>query len=99
MESNPSLLTLAQLNMQRAVTVTAELVRSSALKGVDILCVQEPYCGKSGEPAGFPMKDTVITGRRGPQDSKAAIVVRNSSIDVIKLGHLCDPHTVCVEVT
>lgn len=87
---------IAQINMDRARGVTAEVREIANRMKVDVLLLQEPYVW-SQRVIGFGIKSRVIV-HEGEGRPWAAVVVMNESIGAMRIQDLCNTHCTCVEL-
>lgn len=90
---------VAQSNVDRAATASAELIPHCRRSRVQALALQEPYCTRDRKVlVGFEGA-RVVTGAGPGEFPGAAVVVLDEALSVLKLGHLCSSHMVVVELT
>ena len=94
MSSENTCIRVAQLNAQRSVMVLVELRKLVEELNLDIICLQEPYSGKSRIPH-MPIMARVIKEGDAPM---AAIVILNKQIKVARVSQFCNTHINCIEV-
>lgn len=95
---------LGQLNARGSRAVTDEIRQLTHEQKLDILLLQEPYCFKNNiQGLGLDTK-TVVDKKRFSKITtaervKAAIVILNKNINVLKLEQYSNTHCICVEAS
>jgi exonuclease III len=85
-----------QVNLQHSRAATANLMRTIAEEGIDIVFIQEPYIIQN-KVIGISKKYKTYTGPEGRR--RAAIVVANNKLDTTLIQQLSDADVVTVEIT
>jgi hypothetical protein len=85
-----------QVNLQHSRAATANLMRTIADEGTDIVFIQEPYIIQN-KVIGISKKYRTYTGPEGR--CRAAIVVANNKLDTMLIQQLSDADAVTVEIT
>lgn len=95
--TNTNEIKIAQLNADRGYKVDAEIRNKVEMYKIDILILQEPYSIRN-KLQNFGQGVGSITGNKENEMPWAAIVVFNRNLTIMRLGHLCDSHVVCIQV-
>ena len=85
-----------QVNLHHSRAATANLIRTIAEEGTDIVFIQEPYIIQN-KVAGISKKYKIYTAPEGR--CRAAIVVTSNKLDTMLIQQLSDADTVTVEIT
>lgn len=85
---------IVQVNLDRAVKASAELVEVMVEKKIDVALVQEPYVRK-GKVCGLG-SGRVFYDRKENVRPWACIVVNNERLGVVQRSDLSSSHCVCV---
>lgn len=97
-------LRLAQLNAQGSRAVIDQVRQISTEQKIDIMLLQEPYVFANKIP-GLELTAVTLTDRKKfatvstAEKIKAAIVVFNKQINILKIEQLSNTHFICVEIS
>ena len=92
-----------QINAQNSKAVSDEVRKLSCERHIDVIAMQEPYTFQ-GSSTGMGITTKIITDTksfskvRTAGKIKAAIVVFNKNMDILKIEQFCNTHLVCVEI-
>lgn len=86
-------LNMVQYNCQRAYAIMCDLGEMMGKRGVSVALLQEPYV-RNGRVCGLPTGMNVITS--GDTNVKAAIVVNNFKLGLMRVEECTNEHGVCV---
>ena len=83
-----------QINLQHSRTATDNLMKIINEEGTDIVFIQEPY-NIGNKAVGLPRSCAVFTSGAGRK--RAAIAIKNKTIDTLLLTQISNEDTVVVE--